>query len=47
MDLEIIRLGEISSDREKQLSYDLTYMWKLKIIINNELIYKTEIDSQM
>ena len=31
--------------RERQMSCDITYMWKIK---NNthELIYKTEIDSQ-
>ena len=33
------------SDRERQISYDITYMWNLK---NNtdEFIYKTETDSQ-
>ena len=32
------------SDRERQISYDITYLWNLK---NNtsELIYKTETDS--
>ena len=33
------------SEREKQLSNDVTYMWNLKKE-TNELIYKTEIDSQ-
>ena len=33
------------SDREKQISNDVTYMWNLKKE-TNELIYKTEIDSQ-
>ena len=33
------------SDRERQTSYDITYMWNLKND-TNELIYKTEIDSQ-
>ena len=30
------------SGREKQMSYDIAYMWNLKIG-TNELIYKTEI----
>ena len=33
------------SDRERQISYDITYMWNLKCD-TNELIYKTETDSQ-
>ena len=34
-------------DRERQISYDVTYMWNLKIYIyTNELIYKTKRDSQ-
>ena len=32
-------------DRERQTSYDTTYMWNLKKD-TNELIYKTEIDSK-
>ena len=32
------------SGREKQISYDITYMWNLKYD-TNELIYKTETDS--
>ena len=36
-DLEIIIL------RDRQISYDITYMWKLKYD-TNELIYKTERD---
>ena len=31
-------------NRERQVSYDITYMWYLKID-TNELIYKTEIYS--
>ena len=31
------------SDRERQISYDITYMWNLKND-TNELIYKTETD---
>ena len=34
------------SDRERQISYDITYMWNLKKHDINEFIYKTEIDSQ-
>ena len=33
------------SDREKQISYDMSYIWNLKND-TNELIYKVEIDSQ-
>ena len=33
------------SDRERQISYDIIYMWNLKYD-TNELIYKTETDSQ-
>ena len=33
------------SERERQLPYDITYMWNLKYG-TNELIYKTETDSQ-
>ena len=42
MDLAIIRLSEVS---QRQISYDITYMWNLKNY-TNELIYKTQIDSQ-
>ena len=44
-DLDIIILSEVKSDRERQISYGITYMWKLKYD-TNELIYKTETDSQ-
>ena len=33
------------SDRERQISYDIIYMWNLKYDTNG-LIYKTETDSQ-
>ena len=41
MDLEILILNEV---RERQILY-ITYMWNLKNN-TNELIYKTETDSQ-
>ena len=40
MDLKIIILSEI---RQRQIPYDITYMWNLKYD-TNELIYKTETD---
>ena len=43
MDLEIIILSEVS---QRQISYDIAYMWNLKKIGTNELIYKIETDSQ-
>ena len=42
MNLEIIMLSEIS---QRQIPYDITYMWNLKYD-TNELTYKTEIDPQ-
>ena len=39
MDLETVILSEMS-DREKQMSYDIAYIWNLKKG-TNELIYKT------
>ena len=33
------------SEREREIPYDITYMWNLKYD-TNELIYKTETDSQ-
>ena len=44
MDLEIIILSEVS--QTKPHSYDITYMGNIKKNDANELIYKTEIDSQ-
>ena len=43
MDLENVVLREF---RQRQISYDLTYKWNLKKG-TNELIYKTDKDSQM
>ena len=34
------------SERERQISYDITYMWNLKYD-TNERIYETETDSQI
>ena len=42
-DLEIIILSEAS---QKQISYNITYMWNLNND-TNELIYKTETDSEI
>ena len=44
MDLESVILCK--SDQEGEISYDIPYMWNLKINDTNELIYKTEGDSQ-
>ena len=33
------------SDREREISYDITYMWNLKRNDTDDLIYKTETDS--
>ena len=41
MELEII----ILSKSERQILYDITYVWNLKYD-RNELIYETETDSQ-
>ena len=45
MNLEIIILSEVSQ-MEKDISYNITYMWNLKENDTNELIYKREADSQ-
>ena len=34
------------SDREREILYDMPYMWNLKRSDTDELIYKTETDSQ-
>ena len=44
MELEIITLSEVSQT-ERQISYDISYVWNLKYD-TNELIYETKIDSQ-
>ena len=45
MNLEIIILSK--SDRERQISYGITYLWNLKIMGTDELICRTEIESQI
>ena len=35
------------SERERQIPYDITYMWNLKKNSTNECIYKPEIDPQI
>ena len=42
--LEIIILSEVKSERERQIPYDITYMWNLKHG-TDEPIYKTGTDS--
>ena len=46
MDLEIVILSEVNSDRQGEVSYDITYIWNLKRNDTNEAIYKAERDSQ-
>ena len=46
MGLDMITLSEVSQTGERQISYDITYMWDLKKN-TNQIIYKTEIESQM
>ena len=45
MDLEMIILSEVKSERERQTPHDITYMWNQKYD-TNELAYKTKTDSQ-
>ena len=40
MDLEIITLNEVKSDRERQISCDITYMWSLIKEIQKDLFIK-------
>ena len=46
MDLEIVILSKVSQT-EKDKYHDIAYIWNLKKNGTNELIYKTEIESQM
>ena len=45
-DLESATLSEVKSDREREISYDIPYMWTLERNDMNEPIYNTERDSQ-
>ena len=45
MDLEIVILSEVKSEREGEILYDIPCMWNLKRNDKNELTYKTERDS--
>ena len=45
MEPEILILSEVKSKRERQISYDITYVWNLKYG-TNEPVCKTETDSQ-
>ena len=48
MDLEIIILSEVSqSDRERQISYEITNMWNLLRNDIGEVFHKTETDSKI
>ena len=46
MELEIIILSGVYQDSERQIPYDIIYMWNLKYG-TNEPIYKIEINSQL
>ena len=43
--LENIILSKVKSSRERQIIYDITFMWNLKNN-TNKFTYKTETDSQ-
>ena len=45
MQLDIIILSEVKSERERQIPYDITYTWNIRYG-TNELIYETGTDSQ-
>ena len=42
----LIKSGGKEHDRERQILYDITYMWNLKKMIQMNLFTKTETDSQ-
>ena len=44
--LESIILNEVKSERERQMPYDIIYMWKLKYD-TNELIYETDTENRL
>ena len=45
MDLEFIILSSLQQVRERQMLYDITYLWNI-INDTSEVIFRTEIDSQ-
>ena len=45
MDLEIIILSK--TEKERQIPYDINYMWNIKKSDTSELTYKTETDSKI
>ena len=46
MNLEIVTLSEVKSDRDGKILNDFPYMQILKIYDTNECIYERETDSQ-
>ena len=40
MDLEIVILSEVKSDTERQISYDIAYLWNLKKRVQMNLFTK-------
>ena len=40
MDLEMIILSDSESDRERQISHDVTYMWDIKKMLQINLFTK-------
>ena len=44
MKLETLTLSEVKSERERQISYDITYTWNLTYG-TNELMYRKETNS--
>ena len=45
-DLETVMLSEVSWEEKQKHSVTSSYMWNLKRNYTNELIYKTETESQ-
>ena len=42
MDLDSVKLSEVKSDREGEISYDIPYMWNLERNDTNELTKQKE-----
>ena len=45
MELEFIILSSLQQVREREMLYDITYLWNI-INDTSEVIFRTEIDSQ-